>query len=128
MKILSRYVLKEHLGPLAFALTALTSLLLLNYVAKNFGELVGKGLPWQVIVEFFVLSVPFTFAMTVPMAVLVAVLYAFSRLASENEITAMRASGVGMTRLTIPVLVGATFLAVGMLAFNDQVLSRSNHR
>jgi lipopolysaccharide export system permease protein len=128
VKILSKYVLKEHLGPLTFALTALTSLLLLNYVAKNFGELVGKGLPWQVIVEFFVLSVPFTFAMTVPMAVLVAVLYAFSRLASENEITAMRASGVGMTRLTTPVLIAATFLAIGMLAFNDQVLSRSNHR
>jgi lipopolysaccharide export system permease protein len=128
VKILSKYVLKEHLGPLTFALTALTSLLLLNYIAKNFGELVGKGLPWQVIVEFFVLSIPFTFAMTLPMAVLVAVLYVFSRLASENEITAMRASGVGLTRLTIPVLIAASFLAVGMLAFNDQVLSRSNHR
>jgi lipopolysaccharide export system permease protein len=128
VKILTRYVLKEHLGPLTFALTALTSLLLLNYIAKNFGELVGKGLPWGVIAEFFVLSVPFTFAMTLPMAVLVAVLYAFSRLASENEITAMRASGVGMTRLTIPVLISAAFLAVGMVAFNDQVLSRSNHR
>jgi lipopolysaccharide export system permease protein len=128
VKILTRYVLKEHVGPLTFALAALTSLLLLNYIAKNFGELVGKGLPWHVIVEFFVLSVPFTFAMTLPMAVLVAVLYAFSRLASENEITAMRASGVGMTRLTVPVLIAATFVAAGMLAFNDQVLSRSNHR
>jgi lipopolysaccharide export system permease protein len=128
VKILTRYVLKEHFGPLTFALTALTSLLLLNYVAKNFGELVGKGLPWQVIVEFFVLSIPFTFAMTLPMAVLVSVLYAFSRLASENEITAMKASGVGMTRLVFPVLVAASVLSVGMLAFNDQVLSRSNHR
>lgn len=128
MKILSRYVLKEHLGPLTFALTALTALLLLNYVAKNFGELVGKGLPWRVIAEFFMLSVPFTFAMTLPMAVLVSVLYAFSRLASENEITALKASGVGMTRLVVPVLIAAAFVAVGMIAFNDQVLSRSNHR
>ena len=128
MKILARYVLKEHVGPLTFALTALTSLLLLNYVAKNFGELVGKGLPWQVIVEFFILSVPFTFAMTLPMAVLVAVLYAFSRLASENEITALKASGVGMTRVLVPVLLAAAVLAVGMIAFNDQVLSASNHR
>jgi lipopolysaccharide export system permease protein len=128
VKILSKYILKEHVGPLTFALTALTSLLLLNYIAKNFGELVGKGLPWQVIAEFFILSIPFTFAMTLPMAVLVAVLYAFSRLASENEITAMRASGVGMTRLIVPVLIAASFLAVGMIAFNDQVLSRSNHR
>jgi lipopolysaccharide export system permease protein len=128
VKILAKYVLKEHVGPLTFALAALTSLLLLNYVAKNFGELVGKGLPWQVIVEFFVLSIPFTFAMTVPMAVLVAVLYAFSRLASENEITAMKASGVGMSRLLVPVLVASVAIAGGMLWFNDQVLSNSNHR
>jgi len=36
VKILHKYVLKEHVGPLAFALTALTSLLLLQYIAKRF--------------------------------------------------------------------------------------------
>jgi lipopolysaccharide export system permease protein len=128
VKILDRYVLKEHLGPLAFALTALTSLLLLNYVAKQFGNLVGKGLAWTVIAEFFMLSIPFTIAMTLPMAVLVAVLYAFSRLASENEITALKASGVGMVRMLIPVLGGAALLSAAMIAFNDQVLPRANHR
>src|SRR5687767_12799556 len=128
VKIINRYVLKEHLGPLLFALTALTSLLLLNYIAKRFGQLVGKGLPWGVIGEFFLLSIPFTVAMTIPMAVLVATLYAFSRLAAENEITALKASGVGMTRLMIPVLFGAAFLALLMIGFNDQVLPRANHR
>lgn len=83
MRIISRYVLKEHVGPFVFALSALTSLLLLQYVARKFGDLVGRGLSWQVITEFFLLSIPFTVAMTLPMAVLVSVLYAFSRLASE---------------------------------------------
>ena len=72
-------------------MTALTSLLLLQYIAKRFGELVGKGLPWSVIGEFLVLSLPLTIALSLPMAVLVATLYAFSRLAAENEITAMKA-------------------------------------
>ncbi len=128
MKILSRYVLREHLGPLAFALTALTSLLLLNFIAKRFGDLVGKGLPTSVIAEFFALAVPFTVAMTLPMAVLVAVLYAFSRLASESEITALKASGVSMGRILAPVLGGATVLAIGMVFFNDYVLPAANHR
>ena len=88
VKILSKYVLKEHVGPLTFALTALTSLMLLNFISRQFGELVGKGLPWAVIAEFLLLSIPFTVALTVPMSVLVAVLYAFSRLAAENEVTA----------------------------------------
>jgi lipopolysaccharide export system permease protein len=128
VKIITKYVLREHLGPLLFALTALTSLLLLNYIAKRFGELVGKGLPWSVILEFFTLSVPFTVAMTLPMAVLVSTLYAFSRLAAENEITALKASGVSMARLMRPVLVGALLVAGVMLFFNDRVLPRSNHR
>ena len=128
MKIIHKYVLREHLGPLVFALSALTSLMLLNYVAKQLGNLVGKGLPWQVILEFFVLSLPFTVAMTLPMAVLVAVLYAFSRLAAENEITALKANGVSMSSLMIPVLIGGAFFTLSMIVFNDQVLPRTNHR
>jgi lipopolysaccharide export system permease protein len=128
VKILQRYVLKEHVGPLLFALATLTSLLLLNQIAKQFGNLVGKGLEWSVIGEFFMLSVPFIIAMTLPMAVLVAVLYAFSRLASENEVTALKASGVGHFRIIRPVLVGALGIALFMVWFNDQVLPKANHR
>jgi lipopolysaccharide export system permease protein len=128
VRITSKYVLREHLGPLTFALSALTSLLLLNYIARKFGDLVGKGLPWQAIVRFFVLSVPFTVAMTLPMAVLVSTLYAFSRLASENEITAFKASGVSMTALLAPVIRAAAVVALLMVGFNDQVLPAANHQ
>src|SRR3954469_13695081 len=111
-----------------FALTALTSLLLLNYIAKRFGDLVGKGLGWNVIGEFFLLSIPFTVAMTLPMAVLVSTLYAFSRLAAENEITALKASGVSLVSVLKPVLWAAAGVTLVMVGFNDQVLPRSNHR
>ena len=128
MKILHRYVLREHLGPLVFSLTALTSILLLQYVGKNIGQLVGKGLsPW-VIVEFFALSVPLTIALTLPMAVLVATLYAFSRLAAENEITALKASGVSLVSVLKPVLWAAAGITLVMIVFNDQVLPRANHQ
>lgn len=128
MKIIGKYVLKEHVGPFLFASSALTSLMLLQYVAKRFGDLVGKGLPASVIGEFVGLSIPFTVAMTLPMAVLVSVLYAFSRLASENEITAMKASGVSMWSLLMPVLGAGFLMSSVMLWFNDQVLPQSNHR
>lgn len=128
MKIVTRYILREHFGPLVFALSALTSLLLLNFVAKRFGDLVGKGLEWTVIAEFLLLSVPFTLAMTLPMAVLVATLHAFSRFAAENEITAFKASGVSMHMLVRPVILASVVLTVFMVWFNDQVLPRANHR
>ena len=128
MKITTKYVLREHVGPLLFCLTALTSLLMLQFVARQLGNFVGKGLPWRVIGEFFLLSLPFTLAMTLPMAVLMATLHAFGRMANENEITAFKASGVRVKTLMWPVVVGAAVLAMGMVVFNDQVLPRANHR
>ncbi|MFN2602970.1 MAG: LptF/LptG family permease [Gemmatimonadaceae bacterium] len=128
MKILHKYVLKEHVGPLVFAMTALTSLLLLQYIAKRFGDLVGKGLPWSIIAEFLGLSIPLTVALSMPMAVLVATLYAFSRLAAENEITAMKAGGISMRSVMMPVLLAALGVTLFMVAFNDQVLPQANHK
>ncbi|HEX7977748.1 MAG TPA: LptF/LptG family permease [Gemmatimonadaceae bacterium] len=128
MKIIGKYVLREHVGPFLFALTALTSLMILNFISRQFGELVGKGLPASVIGEFFLLSIPFTIALTLPMSVLVAVLYAFSRLAAENEITALKASGVSPWRVVTPALVAGVLMSLFLLAFNDQVLPRANHQ
>ena len=128
VRILSRYILRQHLAPLGFALAALTCAMLVNQVAKQFGNLVGKGLPWGVILEVFILTIPFIVAMTLPMAVLVAVLYAFSHLAADNEVTAMKASGVSVGRLLAPVLGGAALVGVIALLWNDQLLPRSNHR
>src|SRR2546426_10424915 len=128
VRILSRYLLRQHVAPFGFALAAITAFLLLQQVAKQFGNLVGKGLPWHVIAEVFALSIPFIIAMTLPMAVLVAVLYTFSRLAADNEITAMQASGISCARIVTPVLGGAAAVALCAMLWNDQLLPRANHR
>ena len=127
VRILSRYILRQHIPPLLYALAALTCAMLVNQIAKQFGNFVGKGLPWGVIFEVFALSIPFIVAMTLPMAVLVAVLYTFSHLAADNEVTAMKASGISVGRILAPVLGGATLIAAIALVWNDQILPRSNH-
>ena len=127
MKIISRYLLREHVAPFLFALGALTGLLLLNQVARRFSDLIGKGLPWSVVLSVFTLSIPFILAMTVPMACLVAVLQAFSRLGADAEITALKASGVNLSRMMRPVLIAFSLVALGELVFVDQVLPRTNH-
>lgn len=127
MKILSRYLLREHVGPFLAALGVLTVLMIVNQLARRMGELAGKGLPAQVIAEVFALSVPFILAMTVPMAVLVAVLYAFGRLSADNELSALKASGVSLRRLCLPILLAALVVDVGMVVFSDRVVPETNH-
>jgi LPS export ABC transporter permease LptG len=128
VRLLNRYILRQLAAPFLFALAAQTSLMLLSQVAKKFGALVGKGLPWTVIGEVFVLSLPFIIAMTLPMAVLLAVLYTFSHLAADNEITATRASGISVFQVLTPVLIWGACMAAFNFAFVDQVLPRTNAR
>ena len=128
MRILSRYLLREHFGPFLFAGVALTGLLILNQVALRLANLIGKGLSAGIIFSVFGLSLPFIIAMTIPMAVLVAVLHAFSRLGADSEVTALKASGVNLVALVRPVVAVAVLLAAAEFVFVDQVLPRSNHR
>jgi lipopolysaccharide export system permease protein len=76
----------------------------------------------------FFYSIPFILAVIVPMAVLVSVLYAFNRLAADNEISAMKASGVSLARIAAPVVVAAALVAGGLVWFNDTVLPDANHK
>ncbi|MGH7658163.1 MAG: LptF/LptG family permease, partial [Gemmatimonadales bacterium] len=128
MRLLDRYILRQLIAPFLFSLAALTSIMLLNQVARRFGALVGKGLPWSVIGEVFALSIPFIIAMTLPMAVLTAVLYTFTHLAADNEITAIRAGGISIPQLVAPVLLTGALVALLNFGFTDQILPRSNTR
>ena len=128
MRLLSRYLRRELAAPFLFSLGALTSMLLLNQIAKRLPDLVGKGLTGNVISEVLLLSLPFIVALTLPMAVLVAVLYSFSHLAADNELTAMRASGISVIQMLRPVFFAGVAVALLNFFFIDQILPRSNAR
>ncbi len=126
--VLARYLIRVHIGPFLFSLSAITGLIVVNSVAQRVDALVGKGLPWSVLGEFVLLSLPHTIALSLPMSVLVAVLYAFSQLTASNEITAMAAGGIRPLRIMLPVLALGAIAAGVMFYFNDTVLPESNHR
>ncbi len=128
MRLLRRHILRSVTAPFLFSLAACTGLMMINTLAKRFGDLVGKDLPVSVIVEVLVLSVPFIIALTLPMAVLVAILYGYSMLGSDNEITAMRANGVSVVQMLRPALWAGVALMLVNFLFIDQVLPRSNAR
>src|SRR2546423_4388378 len=62
VRTISRYLLRQHFAPLGFALAVLTSLMLIQQVAKQLSGLLGKGLPAGVISAMFAPSLPFIVA------------------------------------------------------------------
>src|SRR4026208_803001 len=128
MRLLRRHPLRPLAGPCAFAGRAQPGMLLLNQLSRRFGDLVGKGLPGGVIAEVLLLFIPFIVALTLPMSILVAVLYGFSQMGADNELTVMRANGVSVLQMLRPVLAAGVLLALTNFFFIDQVLPRTHLR
>ena len=126
--LLSRYILRAHAGPFAFSLVTLMFIFLLQFIMKFIDQLVGKGLTPLVIIELIALSLAWMLVLAVPMSVLVATLMAFGDLSSRNEITAMKAGGVSIYRMMMPVLSASIIVFAIMIWFNNHVLPETNHR
>ncbi len=128
MKILYRYIFKEHVGSFFFGLFVILFILIMDFILEVLNMVIGKGLNAFVILQVFVLNLAWMAALAVPMAVLVSTLMAFGRLSQDNEITALKASGVSLYRVVMPALVASIFVAFGMVIFNNRVLPEANHQ
>ena len=128
MKILYRYIIKEHIGPFFMGLAVIMFILLMNFLVRYIGQIFGKGLSALTIAKLILFNLPWMVALAVPMATLVAVLMAFGRLSSDNEITILKSSGISLYRIIRPALYAAFVLMIVMIYFNDQILPESNHQ
>lgn len=127
MRILSRYIIKEHFGPLIYSLSVIMFILLMNFLVKYIGHIFGKGIPLLTIFKLIVLNLSWMMALAVPMATLIAVLMAFGRFSADNEITILKSSGISIYRIIRPSLYLGLALTLIMIYFSDQILPETNH-
>jgi len=128
MFILWRHILRVHIGPFIFSVVLMMFIFLLQFLMKNLDQLTGKGLSAAIIAELITLNLAWMVVMAVPMGVLVATLMAFGGLASTNQITAMRASGISLYKMIAPVVAGSIVIFLLLFAFNNDILPDTNHR
>lgn len=122
MKILRSYVLFEHLPPFLMSLAVFTFVLMMGNLVKLADLVINKGVAVGYVARFFVLLLPFLLSYTIPMALLTALLLALGRLGQDNELTAMRASGISLWRLAWPLAMLALVASIGMTLLNDRVV------
>jgi lipopolysaccharide export system permease protein len=122
------YIARELVTPFIMSLTVIMFVFLLQFLMRFIDRIVGKGLGLWTILELIALNLAWMVVLAVPMAVLVACVMAFGSLSASNELTAMKAAGVSLSRMLFPVIVLGIAMALFDLQFNNLILPDANHK
>jgi lipopolysaccharide export system permease protein len=128
MSILSRYIFRSFLSPFIYGLIVIIFVFMINYFIKQIPMLLSKDVSILVIIELVSLNLAWIVGLAIPMAVLVATLMIFGRMSADNEITAMKASGIGLHQAMLPMVVITLILGYGNHKFNNNILPELNHK
>jgi len=126
MKILTRYILKEMVGPTSLGLIFYTSIILMRQLFQLAGLIIRRSLPISTVAKLLLLSLPWIIVLTVPMSLLFGILIAVGRLSSDSEIIAMRALGISTRTIYLPVFLFSFAIFLVNLYLMIVVLPRGN--
>ena len=101
---------------------------MLGNLIKMTNLVINKGLSLVTVGKIFSLYIPVLLGYTLPIACLISVIIAFSRLSSDNEILALRASGVFLGRLLMPLITFGVVLSLLSFYVNSQVVPYTHHK
>jgi lipopolysaccharide export system permease protein len=129
MKLIDRFISRELLVNVAFAIAVLSLVLVVgNIFRKLLPLLVNHDVPMEYLITFIAYVLPFSLIFTIPWGLLTAILLVFGRLSADNELVALRANGVSVTRVSVP-LAGIAFVCTMIcLWLNVQVAPAAQER
>ena len=126
MKKLDKLVLGSFLGPFLLTFLVVDFILLIVNMLKYFDEIFGKGLGFWIYAEligYFVISIS---PMALPLAMLLSSLMAFGNLGEHFELTAIKGSGISLTRAMRPIAIFAVGLTILAFLSNNYLVPKVN--
>lgn len=126
--ILDEYVIREFIKTFLLVLVSFVLLMLFFTFFELIGDIIRHHAPLTLVGEYLLNLAPSMIYMITPLAVLIAVLVVFGLMNRSSEITAMKATGISLYRIVLPIFVIASMLAVGLFVFNQYYVPQSNRR
>ncbi|MFQ5892882.1 MAG: LPS export ABC transporter permease LptG [Nitrospinota bacterium] len=126
MRILKAYLRGEFLKFFSLILVSFVGLYLIVEFFERVDDFVEHGATWLAVAQYFAYKLPLIVFQVVPFAVLLATAVTFSILSKNNEITAMKASGVALIGIASPIMVMALFVSGVTFAANEYLIPYTN--
>jgi lipopolysaccharide export system permease protein len=128
MTILDRYVIKEYIMLFLLILVSFTVLFLIIDLFERMRMFLSNHATANQMVTYLIFMIPMIISQTIPVAVLLASLIVFSNLSTYSEILAMKANGISLYRISLPVVIIAFFICILSFLFNEYITPYANEK
>jgi lipopolysaccharide export system permease protein len=125
LKLLDKYILKEFLRFLVITLLSFIALFLIVDFFEKIRMFLSNNASVGQMASYFVYSIPMIVSYVFPPAVLLSTLMTFSSLSKFNEITAMKANGINIYRISLPIIIFAAIAAIFLFYFSELITPAS---
>lgn len=121
-KTIDSYVFKRFITLFVMTFVICIFILLMQFLWKHFNDLIGKGIGFDIIAEFFLYAMASLVPMALPLAILLASLMTFGNLGENFELTAMKSAGISLFRIIRPLVFFIAVVSVMAFYFSNNVL------
>lgn len=128
LKIVDRYILKGYLPMLLMSFLLCWLIVVMQFLWRYVDELVGKGLDVFIIAQILFYAAMSFLPMALPLGILLGSLMFFGNMGERLELLAMKASGMSLYRMMLPLFFAVSLLAVGLFAFQNDFMITSQVR
>ncbi|MCR5567795.1 MAG: LptF/LptG family permease [Paludibacteraceae bacterium] len=122
IKRLNIYLIKGYLGTFIATFCVCLFIVLMQFLWKYVGDMVGKGLSISILLEFFGYAALSLVPMALPLSILLSSLMAFGNLGEKLELLAMKASGISLFKIMKPFVGFVSIISIGAFLYSDFVL------
>ena len=122
MKRLDRFIVKSFVGPFFAILFVVVFILVMQFLWLYIDELVGKGLSMKVILEFLAWGSATMLPLSLPLATLLASMMTLGQLGENNELLAIKAAGISLQRVLIPLGIICAIISVGAFFISNDLI------
>lgn len=126
LKKIYKLVLNSYAGPLLITFFIAVFVLLMQFLWKYIDDLVGKGLEWYIITELLFYASATFVPMALPLSVLLSSLMTFGGLGERYELVAMKAAGISLRKVMMPLVGMILFISIGAFLFSNYVMPVAN--
>ena len=128
MKLLDLYISKRFLGNLLFSLLAFIVIFIVVDLVENFDKFLDRAVPPNIIILNYVYFLPFIIVMVLPICVLLASLFCTGNMSKHNELVAMKATGISLYRILLPMLILGFIISLATLFIDELITPDFNRR